>query len=136
MSIHYNKYNKQVFDEGERLRKLKLQSELKQDNSMNIGIMKMIEGKDPKYAKHIMKKNNLVMQFAMKLFGGVELLEQPVCPACEIPASWNDNASGYCFTCHRTIPPEKVVTVREYLLDQVKGMTEEEIELLNMLGGD
>lgn len=130
------RYNKQVFEEGEKLRRLKLQADLQKDNKTNIDIMKMIEGKDPKYAKHIMAKNNIVMQFAMKLFGGVDLLEQPVCPACEIPASWHDGASGYCFTCHRTIPADKVVTVREYLLDQIKGMSEEQIELLHLLGGE
>lgn len=135
MSIH-SKYNKSVFEEGERLRRLKLQSDLNKDNKMNLEIMKMIDGKDPKYAKHIMNRDNIVMQFALKLFGGVDLLEQPVCPSCEIPASWNDLGSGYCFNCHRTIPSNKIVTVREYLIDQIKGMSEQEIELLNMLGGE
>lgn len=116
-------------------RKKKLHHELNQDNINTINTLSMIGGKDPKYAKHLLLRDDLVMKFALKMGGGVELLNQPVCPKCEIPAAWDMGAKGYCFRCGTSVPADRVVTVRDYLLDQIKGMTVEDLERLNSIGG-
>ena len=125
--------------ELERLRKEQEQriqeARLKQLSQSHFDIMKVIEGKEPKYAKHMFLRNELVEKFAKHTVGGVNILEQPVCIHCEKPAAWNEGGSAYCFACGKDTPKEKVVTVRAYLIDQLKGFDEDKLELLS-LGGD
>lgn len=122
-------------DNYNRQREHKRHIELNKDNVKTHNTLAMIEGKDPKYAKHLLLRDDLVMKFALKVGGGVELLNQPMCPRCEIPGAWNTGASGYCFRCGTSVPANKVVTVRDYLLEHTKGMKMEDLENLNMLGG-
>ena len=121
--------------EFKRTRQNKLKKELSILDTGNINIMKSIEKIDPKYAKHMFLKNQLIENFAMHMGGGVDLLEQPVCPSCEKPAAWNENATAYCFSCNKSIPSDKVITVMEYLIEYTNAFTEEQLEVLNMLGG-
>lgn len=95
----------------------------------------MISKVDPKYAKHMFLQNELIEKFAMNLGGGLDVLEQPVCIHCERPAAWNEGGSAYCFSCHKSTPADKAITVRKYLLEQTKCYTAEQLELLNTLGG-
>lgn len=97
--------------------------------------MKNIEKVSPKFAKHMFLKNQLIENFAMHLGGGMDLLDQPMCPHCEKPAAWNTDATAYCFSCHKSIAASKVVTVMEYLVEYTDSFTEEQLEMLNMLGG-
>ena len=97
--------------------------------------MKSIEKIDPKYAKHMFLKNQLIENFAMHMGGGIDLLDQPVCPHCEKPAAWNEGGTAYCFSCNKSIPMDKVITVIEYLIEYTNAFTEEQLEVLNMLGG-
>ena len=101
----------------------------------NINTMKAIESVEPKYAKHMFLKNDIIQKFAMHEAGGLDILDQPVCPACEKPAAWNTGGTGYCFSCNRNIPADKAITVLEYLLEYTNMFTEEQLEKLNMLGG-
>lgn len=97
--------------------------------------MKSIESVDPKFAKHMFLKNQLIENFAMHMGGGIELLQQPMCPSCEKPAAWNEAGTAYCFSCNRSIPADKITTVAQYLIEFTKGFNEEQLEVLNMLGG-
>lgn len=101
----------------------------------NIKIMKAIEGADPKYAKHMFLRNELLKKFSLSVGGGIDLLDQPVCTRCERPAAWNIGGSAYCFSCNTNIPPNNVITVMEYLMEHTKAFTEEQLEVLNRLGG-
>jgi hypothetical protein len=127
------KYNK-FEDDYKKIRQTKLHKELIQPNQKNINTMKLIEKTDPKYARHMFLRNELIEQFAMHLGGGIDILEQPVCPHCERPAAWDQEGKGYCFSCKKSIPANKIVTVRQYLLEYTKGMSEEQLELL--IGGE
>ena len=98
--------------------------------------MKAIQNKDPKYAKHMFLSNELVEKFAKHVVGGVNILEQPVCIHCEKPAAWNEGGSAYCFSCGKDTPSNKVVTVRQYLIEQLKGFDVDKLEMLSMVGGD
>ena len=64
-------------------RKRKLHHDLNQHDTNNIRAIKAIEGVDPKYAKHMFLGNRLLEQFIKKQGGGLDLLDQPVCPHCE-----------------------------------------------------
>ena len=117
-------------------RNLILDQDLQKDSKSNKIIMRGIEGKNPKYAKHIMKKNELVMRFAEKAYGGIQVLEQPVCRSCEGIATWDfpdskGNERGYCSGCH--VHTTNPVTVHDYLVNEMKVFTEEEVEYLNAL---
>jgi len=129
-----------VHPELERLRKEQeeriRQAKLKQLSQKHFDVMKVIEGKDPKFAKHMFLRNELVEKFAKHVVGGVNILEQPVCIHCEKPAAWNEGGSAYCFACNGTTPKDKAITVREYLIDQLKGFDEEKLEMLSMIGGE
>lgn len=101
----------------------------------NISIMKSIESVDPKYAKHMFLRNELLQKFAMSIGGGINILEQPVCTHCERPAAWDIGRSAYCFSCNKTVPVDKVITIMDYLIEYTKAFTEEQLEILNQLGG-
>jgi len=125
-----NEYN---IKEKERERRLTLDKELKKPDKDNIELLKTIEGINPKYAKHVLAGNKLLMEFVKHMGGGIELLEQPVCRRCENPISWDmpdskGNQRGYCFKCNiHTINP---ITTREYLLTEVSNLPKEHIEML------
>lgn len=122
--------------ELERLRQAQIRRRNLMANPRHLDIMKAIDGKDPKYAKHMFLKNSIIEKFAKHVGGGVEILEQPVCIHCEKPAAWNEGGTAYCFYCHGTTPADKVVTVQQYLMDQLKGFNEEALERLALLGGE
>ena len=112
-----------------------LDKKLQSIDTNNHNIMKSITSVEPKYAKHMFLKNSVIENFAMHSAGGLDILEQPVCPACEKPAAWDVNSTGYCFSCNRSISADKVITVLEYLLEHTNMFSEEQLERLNLLGG-
>lgn len=103
-------------------RKRKLHHDLNQHDTNNIRAIKAIEGVDPKYAKHMFLGNRLLEQFIKKQGGGLDLLDQPVCPHCEKPCAWDIEKGAYCFSCNKSIPSDKVYTVSQYLLAQMKNV--------------
>lgn len=109
------------------------------DHTRNKEILKGIGNVDPKYAKHLTLRNELVMNFAMKASGGIELLEQPVCRSCEGIALWDHKTSkgeerAYCFNCH--VHTTNPITVKKYLLEHTKQFSNEQLELLLSIGKD
>lgn len=122
MSNDYNAYR-------DALTRAKLQAESKQ----HLDIMKAIEGTDPKFAKHMFLQNKLIENFAKSLGGGVNILDQPMCNHCEKPAAWNEGGTAYCFSCHTTT--KNPITVKKYLIEYTKGISEEQLQMLIALGG-
>lgn len=96
--------------------------------------MKTIGSVEPKFAKHMFLRNQLIEGFAKTLGGNINILDQPMCNRCEKPAAWNEGGKAYCFSCHSTT--EKPITVKKYLIEYTKNIPEEMIELLLMQGGD
>lgn len=127
------KKNDYSIKENQKKRRIILDKELKKPDTNNLKLLKMIQGVNPKYAKHMYQSNELLLQFAKHMGGGIELLEQPVCRRCESPASWDlpdskGNDRAYCFGCHvHTVNP---ITVQEYLMREVMKMPEEKIKAL------
>lgn len=113
-----------------------LQKELSTIDTDNLKIMASIGKIEPKYAKHMFLRNELLQKFSMSMGGGIDLLEQPVCIHCEKPAAWNDGGSAYCFSCNKSVPAKDVITVMEYLMEYTKMFSEEQLEVFNKLGGD
>lgn len=103
-------------------------------NKSTLAAMKNIKSADPKYAKHMLQKNDILEDFAFSIFGGVDILEQPVCRKCERPALWDHGDVGHCMACG-TIT-KNPWTVRQYLLDQIdrRKLTQEQLEVLSMKG--
>lgn len=104
-------------------------------------IMKGIEGKDPKFASHMFKRNDLIEKFAKYLGGGINILDQPMCDHCEKPAAWNEGGTAHCFSCNRDTT--KPITVHEYLMNYTKGYSEyqlrqieEQLKVLEAMGGE
>ncbi len=56
----------------------------------SIESMKFLKNVDPKFAEHMFHQNRIVEAFAMSEFGGIDMLDQPVCGKCEKPG-WNVN---------------------------------------------
>ena len=120
--------------ELERLRQEQIRKRNLQLNKRHFDIMKAIEGKDPKFAKHMLKRNSIIEMFAKHIGGGVDILEQPMCEHCEKPAAWNEGGTAYCFSCNRDT--KKPITVLMYLLEYTKFYSEEQLDLLKAMGGD
>lgn len=123
-------------EEFKRTRKGMLQKELSAINIGNVKIMESIGKVEPKYAKHMFLRNELLQKFSMSMGGGIDLLEQPVCTHCERPAAWDVGGSAYCFSCNKSVPAKDVITVMEYLMEYTKMLSKEQLEVLNRLGGD
>lgn len=120
-------------EEYKNTRKLILNKELNTIDASHADIMKTINGVDPKFAKHMFLRNKLIENFAKSLGGGVNILDQPMCNHCERPAAWNDGGTAYCFSCHSTT--KEPITVKKYLIEYTKGVSEEQLEILSMMGG-
>lgn len=124
-----------IEQEFKNTRMLKLDNNINKHNIRNRKIVDIIGKTDPKYAKHMFLRNGLIEKFAMNLGGGLDILEQPVCIHCERPAAWDVGGGAYCFSCNKNIPADKVITVMDYLMEYTKTFSEEQLEILNMLGG-
>lgn len=125
-----------MLEEFKRTRKGMLQKELSTIDTDNLKIMESIDKVEPKYAKHMFLRNELLKKFSLSVGGGIDLLDQPICTRCERPAAWNTGGSAYCFSCNTNIPPNNVITLMEYLMEHTKAFGEEELELLNKLGSE
>jgi hypothetical protein len=111
--------------------------------------MKFLKSVNPKFAEHMFHQNRIVEAFAMSEFGGVDMLNQPVCRKCEKPG-WNiddptfvstgdedkdrEIRNCYCVSCGTT--SKNTLTLREYLIQELN-LQEENIEKLenNLYGG-
>jgi len=98
--------------------------------------MKWLKDVHPSFSKHVWERNGLVQSIAMERFGGIDVLENPVCANCERPGAWHDNDSCYCFACGHVTPKNKTKTLYRYIAEDSlpKGMHKKDMELLqNML---
>lgn len=92
----------------------------------------------PKFAKHLFLRNSLVEMYAKERFGGVELLDLPMCERCEKPGAWHDNDTCNCFACGHVTPAKNTKPLRQWLAQDIKehGFSEEEMELLERVTAD
>ena len=125
----------------EEMRQKQLRKQMLMPNVKHHMIMKDIEGKDPKFASHMFKRNDLIEKFAKHLGGGINILDQPMCDHCEKPAAWNEGGTAHCFSCNRDTA--KPITVHEYLMNYTKGYSEhqlrqieEQLKVLEAMGGE
>jgi len=104
--------------------------------------MRFLKNVNPKYAEHMYHQNRIVEAFAMSVFGGVDVLDHPVCGKCEKPG-WNTfnpnfKSTGdadkdreirncYCEACGTTT--YNTLTLRAYLVQELN-LQEEKIEQL------
>lgn len=65
------------------------------------------------YRKDKFKRNKLIANFALTVFGSFDILDYPVCPKCEGLATW-DFDGIYCENCGRS-NDKGVLTFREYI---------------------
>lgn len=107
-----------------------LQKEINKPNMKNHRLLEQVSKVNPKYAKHMLHRNEVLEKFAMRLGGGIDLLDNPVCEHCEQPATWDFEDTAYCFQCNKKSyvgKDKKPVLVRDYLLEFTKGFTEEQL---------
>ena len=104
-------------------------------NPTNMQAVKWLKGVHPSFAKHIWERNGLVQAIAMERFGGVDMLDLPVCEKCEKPGAWHDNDSCYCFTCGHNTPKHKTKTLYRYIAEDSmpRGMSHDNMELLQKM---
>lgn len=110
----------------------KLASEHSKVDLGNVRAMKVIEGVDPKFAKHMFLRNQLLQNFAMRATGGIDILDQPMCNHCEKPAAWHTGGAAYCFSCGTTT--KEPITVEKYLMEYTKMFTDEQLKLMVKAG--
>ena len=65
------------------------------------------------YMKDKFKRNKLIANFALTVFGSFDILDYPVCPKCECLAMW-DIDGIYCENCGHS-KEDGVLTFREYI---------------------
>lgn len=100
-------------------------------NKDNMKMFEKLNNISPKYAKHMLLKNSIIENFAKSAFGGIDILDQPVCRTCEKPCAWNTNATAYCFSCGTST--KNPITVRDYLIQEFKLDKEQDLELIEKL---
>lgn len=104
--------------------------------------MEFLKGVNPAFAEHMYHRNRIVEAFALSEYGGVDILESPVCGKCEKPG-WNtinpnfvstgdadkdrEIRNCYCHACGSTT--YNTLTLKQYLIDELK-LQEEKIENL------
>lgn len=101
----------------------------------NMSTVNALKGIHPKYAEHMFKRNHLIEMFAKERFGGVEVLDLPMCERCERPGAWHTDDTCYCFPCGHVTPKNRTKPLREWLAQDIKeyGFSEEEMALLEMV---
>lgn len=62
-------------------------------------------------------KNVIVEQFAINEYGGMDILDFPVCTKCEKPCTWHQEGA-YHMECGTYI--KEPITMRDYLIQQIK----------------
>ena len=104
-------------------------------NPTNVQAVEWLKGAHPSFAEHIWQRNGLVQAIAMERFGGVDVLNLPVCERCEKPGAWHDNDSCWCFPCGHRTPKERTKTLYRYIAEDSMpgGMAQEEMELLTKM---
>jgi hypothetical protein len=80
----------------------------------NLNTLNNIKDKNKKFAAHVFDRNKLVEMFAMSELGGIDILEQPVCPRCEKIMLFSDHGAT-CLADGTQVPQNKIVTLRQYL---------------------
>jgi len=105
------------------------------DNKIKIESVKsmdFLKGVKPAFAEHMFHFNRIVEAFAMSQYGGVDILEQPICKKCEKPG-WNtvnpnfvstgdedadrEVRNCFCEACGTT--SYNTLTLRNYLLQEL-----------------
>lgn len=114
----------------------------------NVSALKQLKNINPKYAQHMYYRNRIVEAFAVSEYGGVDVLEQPICGKCEQPG-WNHSVPGqpifitrkdeygddydvfihncYCPKCGQIT--KNTLTLREYLMQELK-VPDEDLKLI------
>lgn len=102
-------------------------------NPSNEQTMKWLKGVHPSFSKHIWERNGLVQAIAMERFGGIDILELPVCEKCERPGAWHDNDSCWCNGCGHQTKKENTKTLYRYIAEDSMpgGVDKEALDLLN-----
>jgi hypothetical protein len=95
--------------------------------------MDFLKDVNPKFAEHMYNQNRIVEAISMSEFGGIDVLDSPVCGRCDQPGwnIWNPNfvSSGdadkdrevrncYCVKCGTTT--YNTLTVRQYLIEVLR----------------
>lgn len=116
--------------------------------AQSVESMKFLKDVNPKYAEHMYHQNRIVEAFAMSEYGGIDILDQPVCKSCEKPG-WNtfnpnfvstgdedkdrEIVNCYCPACGTT--SYNTVTLRAYLIEELNLQEDKIAELENTIHG-
>ena len=121
------------------------------DNKIKIETVKSIDFlKDvkPKYANHMFDNNRIVEEFAKSIYGGVDLLDHPICKKCQKPG-WNtvnpnfvstgdedadrEIRNCYCESCGTT--SYNTYTLRYYMIQELGVQIDKIIEMETRIHG-
>lgn len=104
-------------------------------NPTNQQTMKWLKGVHPSLSKHIWERNGLVQAIAMERFGGIDILELPVCEKCERPGAWHDNDSCWCNPCGHQTKKENTKSLYRYIAEDSMpgGMNQQDMEILDQM---
>lgn len=104
-----------------------------QESVTNNRVVEQIKGVHPAFAKHMFLRNRIIESFARWQYGGIDLLDLPVCGSCEKPGAWHDSPPGscYCAACGKVTA--KTMTLRDYMAQELKEFKEEHLEELERI---
>lgn len=96
-------------------------------NMKNMKLLDTLGKVNPAYAKHMLTKNDLLKAFAFVSGGGIDIMKQPICERCEMPATWGtfDQTQGeVACTCACGHVTKNPMTFEQYALEYLKGVDE------------
>jgi len=114
----------------------------------SVNSMKFLKNIHPKYAEHMYHFNRIVEAFAMSEYGGVDILEQPICKKCEKPGmntiNTNYVSTGdedkdrevrncFCESCGTT--SYNTLTLKDYLVKELNVQIDQIEQLENNISG-
>jgi len=80
----------------------------------------------PEYSKHMFNKNEFVKQIVEDQFGGIDMIDRPICTTCQRPCL-RSQQGAFCSSCGTTIPHDKIITLNEYYMNQLESVDIEQM---------
>lgn len=72
---------------------------------VNMKTLEYLRNINPAFTEHMYEGNRVIEAFAKSTLGGVDILDQPICPHCEKPGAWHcdlkptDKPNQDCIEC-------------------------------------
>jgi hypothetical protein len=112
-----------------------LQNKLIQPNAHSIGVLRLVEGYYPAFARKILERNPVMNALVMNNLCSMDILYYPICGHCETLAAWSryirneDGTTGKRCTCWKCgVHTDNPILLKDWCLLELKKRAPQDIE--------